>query len=79
MLSDKLDICTAFVAAWLPGTEGIGVTDVLYGDYNVAGKQTHTWPTSLDQIPIDSGPIYEDEPKGSGGDPLFLFDFGLNY
>jgi beta-glucosidase len=79
LISDKLDMCAAFVAAWQPGTEGIGVADVLYGDYNFTGKLTHSWPASLDQIPINSGPAYEDEPKGSGGDPLFPYGFGLSY
>jgi len=32
----------AFVAAWLPGTEGNGVSDVLFGDYNFRGKLSHT-------------------------------------
>jgi beta-glucosidase len=79
LITDKLDQCKAFVAAWLPGTEGGGVADVLYGDYNFSGKLTHTWPRTLDQIPINAGPVYADEPKGSGGDPLFAYGFGLKY
>ncbi|MBN2038131.1 MAG: glycoside hydrolase family 3 C-terminal domain-containing protein, partial [Chitinispirillaceae bacterium] len=79
VLSGELDKCGSFVCAWLPGTEGAGVADVLYGDYRFSGKLTHTWPTSLNQIPINSGLAHADEPKGSGGDPLFACGFGLTY
>ena len=37
---EKID---AFVAAWLPGTEGKGVADVLFGDYGFSGKLPRTW------------------------------------
>lgn len=43
----------AFVAAWLPGTEGQGVADVLFGEYPFTGKLPYTWPRSIDQIPFD--------------------------
>ncbi|KAL7137168.1 hypothetical protein ABFS83_10G074300 [Erythranthe nasuta] len=59
----------ALVAAWLPGTEGQGVADVLYGDYGFSGKLPHTWFKSVDQLPMNVGdPHY---------DPLFPFGFGL--
>lgn len=59
----------ALVAAWLPGTEGQGVTDVLFGDYGFNGKLARTWFKSVDQLPMNVGdPHY---------DPLFPFDFGL--
>lgn len=59
----------ALVAAWLPGTEGQGVTDVLFGDYGFTGKLARTWFKSVDQLPMHVGdPHY---------DPLFPFDFGL--
>jgi beta-glucosidase len=35
---------SAFVAAWLPGTEGLGVTDVLFGDFEFTGKLPRSWP-----------------------------------
>jgi beta-glucosidase len=71
--------CRAFVCAWQPGTEGIGVADVLFGDYNFTGKLTHSWPGTLEQIPINSGTAYTDDPKGSGGNALFACGFGLTY
>ncbi|MED6119412.1 hypothetical protein PIB30_011777 [Stylosanthes scabra] len=59
----------ALVAAWLPGTEGQGVTDALFGDYGFSGKLARTWFKSVDQLPMNVGdPHY---------DPLFPFGFGL--
>lgn len=59
----------ALVAAWLLGTEGQGVTDVLFGDYGFTGKLARTWFKSVDQLPMNVG-----DPKY---DPLFPFGFGL--
>uniref|UniRef100_A0A5B7A030 Putative lysosomal beta glucosidase-like n=1 Tax=Davidia involucrata TaxID=16924 RepID=A0A5B7A030_DAVIN len=59
----------ALVAAWLPGTEGQGVADVLFGEYGFSGKLPHTWFKTVDQLPMNVGdPHY---------DPLFPFGFGL--
>jgi beta-glucosidase len=46
ILNSALDESTAFVAAWLPGTEGLGVTDVLFGDYKFTGKLPRAWPAA---------------------------------
>jgi beta-glucosidase len=71
ILGDALTRADAFVAAWLPGTEGQGVADVLFGDYNPTGKLSHSWPRDMRQIPINVGdPSY---------DPLFPYGFGLSY
>jgi beta-glucosidase len=72
MLGPVLDASAAVIAAWLPGTEGQGVTDVLFGDHKPVGKLPHTWPRSMDQIPCNVG----DE---TGKMPLFPFGFGLSY
>lgn len=59
----------ALVAAWLPGTEGQGITDLLFGDYVFTGKLPRTWFRTVDQLPMNYGdPHY---------DPLFPFGFGL--
>ncbi|KAI3437064.1 uncharacterized protein J3R85_005801, partial [Psidium guajava] len=59
----------AIVAAWLPGTEGQGIADVLFGDYGFTGKLSRTWFKTVDQLPMNVGdPHY---------DPLFPFGFGL--
>ena len=68
---------TALVAAWLPGTEGTGVADVLYGDYNFVGKLNYTWPASNAQEPINDGTM--GDANGSGGAPLFAYGTGLTY
>jgi beta-glucosidase len=61
----------AFIAAWLPGTEGKGVTDILFGDYKPLGKLSFTWPKSSGQLPINVG---DDQYE-----PLFPYGFGLTY
>lgn len=59
----------AFVAAWLPGSEGQGVADVLFGDYGFTGKLPRTWFRSVEQLPMNVGDEHYD--------PLFPFGFGL--
>ncbi len=71
------DNSSALVAAWLPGTEGEGVTDVIFGDYNFTGKLSVTWPASNSQQPINTGTMGDN--VGSGGNPLFAYGFGLTY
>jgi len=71
IINDILDKADAFIAAWLPGTEGQGVADVLFGDYKPTGKLSFTWPRSIDQVPINIG--------DSDYEPLFEFGYGLTY
>ena len=71
IINEALEAADAFVAAWLPGTEGDGVADVLLGAHSPTGRLSFSWPRSMDQIPINRG----DEPY----DPLFPFGFGLTY
>jgi beta-glucosidase len=71
IIDNVIDDCNAFVAAWLPGTEGQGIADVLFGDYNFSGTLSHSWPKSMTQIPINYG--------DSNYDPLFQYGFGLTY
>jgi beta-glucosidase len=59
----------ALVAAWLPGTEGQGVADMLFGDYGFTGKLSRTWFRSVEQLPMNAGDAHYD--------PLFPFGFGL--
>ncbi len=74
IIIDQLRIADAFVAAWLPGTEGQGVADVLFGDYPFSGKLPYTWPRSMDQIPFD----FENLPTEGHDAPLFPFGYGLD-
>jgi beta-glucosidase len=62
------------VAAWLPGTEGNGITDVLFGDYPFTGKLPYTWPRSNEQLPIN---IHNIESSRGCDSPLFRFGYGL--
>jgi beta-glucosidase len=71
ILGDVLDKSDALVAAWLPGTEGQGVADVLFGDYKPTGKLSFTWPRSMTQLPLNV--------STPNGDPLFKYGYGLNY
>jgi beta-glucosidase len=70
ILGDTLDEADAFLAAWLPGTEGAGIADVLFGDYKPTGKLSFAWPGSMDQVAVHGGPNYQ---------PLFPYGFGLSY
>jgi beta-glucosidase len=75
VISDEYQIADAWVAAWLPGTEGSGITDVLFGDYPFTGKLPFTWPRSNDQLPIN---IHNLAANATGCDaPLFSFGYGL--
>ena len=69
-VTEIIEAADAFVVAWLPGSEGAGVADVLFGDVKPTGKLPHTWPKSLDQIPIN---------EGDGKEGLFPYGFGLTY
>ena len=53
IITEEVDKWDGFIAAWLPGTEGSGVADVLFGDYKPTGKLSFSWPKSMDQFPID--------------------------
>jgi len=69
ILGDILDRSSAFIAAWLPGTEGGGLADILFGFYTPTGKLTHSWPRDMGQIPINWGDF--------DYDPLFPYQYGL--
>jgi len=68
IVTDEVGKWDGFIAAWLPGTEGTGVADVLFGDYKPTGKLSFSWPKSMNQFPIDPN-----------DDHLFSFGFGLTY
>lgn len=71
IITPVLGIFEAIIAAWLPGSEGQGVADVLFGDYNPTGKLSHSWPATMSQIPINFG--------DPGYNPLFPYGYGLSY
>ena len=71
ILGGVLDQADAVVAAWLPGTEGEGIADVLFGDFRPTGKLSFAWPRSMAQVAR--------HPGDKEYDPLFGFGYGLSY
>lgn len=71
LISDKLADADVWVAAWLPGTEGDGIAEVLFGDHNFTGKLSHSWPRTNSQANMNKG--------DPGFDPLFPYGHGLAY
>ncbi len=69
-ITDQLPEIDGLVASWLPGTEGEGVADTLFGDVPFTGQLPQSWPRNLSQEPINVGdPHYN---------PLFPFGWGLH-
>ncbi|WP_338767793.1 glycoside hydrolase family 3 N-terminal domain-containing protein [Massilia sp. METH4] len=75
--NDLLNLSDSFVAAWLPGSEGKGVADVLLrgpdGKVNApfTGKLSFSWPKSVCQAPLNVG--------DRNYAPLFAYGYGLEY
>ncbi|MFD0308232.1 glycoside hydrolase family 3 N-terminal domain-containing protein [Streptomyces sp. NPDC127119] len=69
LIGDQLGDIDGLVASWLPGTEGDGVADVLYGKRAFTGQLPVTWPKSEAQLPINVG--------DSAYDPQFPYGWGL--
>jgi beta-glucosidase len=70
ILGEALASSDAFVAAWLPGTEGQGVTDVLFGDFKPTGKLPRAWPGAGNSITSQPGATSQSQ---------FPFGFGLTF
>ena len=70
-VNDLLNLSDVFVAAWLPGTEGAGVADVLFGrQAKFTGKLSFSWPKSACQTSLNVG--------DASYSPLFAFGYGLH-
>ena len=76
-VNKELNASNAFVAAWLPGSEGAGIADVIFQtsagavNYDFTGKLSYSWPKRVDQLVLNRhDAIY---------DPLFAYGFGLTY
>ena len=69
LLTSQLPQIGALVAAWLPGSEGEGLADLLYGKAKFTGLLPVTWPKNNRQLPVGS-------PADSTA-PLFPYGFGL--
>jgi len=68
-----LEKTEALVAAWLPGSEGNGITDVIFGDHDFKGKLPMTWFRRVEQLD------QPDKGVNSCDDPLFPLGYGLAY
>ena len=66
----ELNASDAFVAAWLPGSEGAAVADVLFGKQDFKGKLSFSWPSEPQQIVNKGDDTYE---------PLLPYGFGLTF
>jgi beta-glucosidase len=75
VVTDQINKADAFIAAWLPGSEGGGIAEVLFGAYNFTGKLPHSWPRSVDDFKNKYGPNFWDDSIS----PLFEFGYGLKY
>jgi len=71
ILGDVLDAASALLVVWLPGTEGDGIADVLFGATKPTGKLSCSWPRNMTDIPINVG--------DARYAPLFEYGFGLSY
>lgn len=71
----QIEQSDAFVAAWLPGSEGHGIAEVLFGDYDFKGKLPHSWPKQVEDFNGLYGPNFWDNSIA----PLFEYGYGLNY
>ncbi|GIU51457.1 glucan 1,4-beta-glucosidase [Shewanella sairae] len=73
----ELNASDAFVASWLPGSEGAGIAEVLFRDsnnqlqYDFSGKLSFSWPSGPEQVNLN----YQD----ANYQPLFPYGFGLSY
>ncbi|PWB75895.1 MAG: hypothetical protein C3F15_05930, partial [Holophagae bacterium] len=76
-VNPELNASDAFVAAWLPGSEGDGVAEVIFRSadgavaHDFKGRLAHSWPRSPLQTPLNVG--------DAGYDPLFAYGYGLTY
>jgi beta-glucosidase len=70
-VNNYINASDAFVAAWLPGSEGGGVADVLFGKHDFKGKLSFSWPKKATQYDLNVG--------NKEYEPLFAFGYGLRY
>ncbi|TXD51933.1 glycosyl hydrolase family 3 [Polaribacter sp. IC066] len=75
VVTNQIEKSDAFIAAWLLGSEGEGVAEVLFGDFNFSGTLPHSWPKGVKDYQSKYGPNFWDQSK----EPLFKFGYGLTY
>ena len=70
IITEQLPMMDALIAAWLPGSEGDAIAEVLFGDYSFIGKLPYAFPRNVEQVPVSAL-------EASAEAPLFEFGFGL--
>ena len=75
VMTEQINQSDAFIAAWLPGSEGDGIAEVLFGDYNFKGKLPHSWPKSVEDFKGKYGPNF----WNPSIKPLFKLGYGIKY
>ena len=70
VVEQELAASSAFVVAWLPGSEGQGVAEVLFGDFDIQGTLSFSWPRYDNENWNIGDPDYN---------PRFSYGFGLEY
>ena len=75
VVTNQIEQSDAFIAAWLPGSEGSGIAEVLFGDFNFKGKLPHSWPNTVEDFEGKFGPNFWD----ASITPMFKFGYGLSY
>ncbi|MGE5316688.1 MAG: glycoside hydrolase family 3 N-terminal domain-containing protein, partial [Chloroflexota bacterium] len=69
LINNILPYCDAIIAAWLPGTEGEGITDILFGDFQPSGLLSNSWPRDMQQVPVNV--------NDANYNPLFGYGYGI--
>lgn len=69
LINNILPYCDAIIAAWLPGTEGDGIADILFGDHQPSGLLSNSWPLNMQQVPVNVG--------DNEYEPLFPYGHGI--
>ena len=75
VVTKQIQKSDAFIAAWLLGSEGKGVAEVLFGESNFSGKLPHSWPKSVENFKGKYGPNFWDDSIK----PLYPIGYGLKY
>lgn len=74
IITDQIKGWDALVVTWLPGSQGGGVSDVLFGHKQFVGTLPLPWPASISQLPIST-----EGKTNDGSDVIFPRYFGLKY
>lgn len=72
LITDQISSWDALIAAWLPGSEGAGIADVLFGNQPFTGSLPITWPADIQQVPVNANGGTK-----NGTQPLYKRGFGI--